>query len=58
MSDGTWSPTTTTLKDKTCKCCGGDGTQLNTLTGLRVLCPCCGGTGRRVETGPTFEVVS
>ena len=35
------------LIDEICKCCGGDGIQMNMYSGLRQMCPCCGGTGRR-----------
>jgi DnaJ-class molecular chaperone len=32
-----------------CKCCNGNGTQMNMYTGLLNYCPCCNGTGRKNE---------
>jgi len=37
-----------------CKCCKGDGVQLNKRTGSRILCPCCHGTG--ISQAPPLKV--
>lgn len=37
------------LLDKVCKCCNGEGIQVNQKTGLKEMCPACKGEGKIVS---------
>lgn len=37
------------IKDQICKCCNGEGTQLNSKSNLKELCPACKGEGKIVS---------